>query len=715
MQISTIYKIHALSYLQQGYSVIPDMQGSKAPMVQGWNEFCGKMPTLEQVNEWASYSNTNLALCLGAASGVIALDLDTDDEGFLSKIAHLLPESPIERKGSKGWARFFKFSGEANQELFEYYVDEIDGKKKKRVFLELLSHGKKITIAPSIHPKGMEYIWTKQPLLSIKKEDLPTFPSDLFAILSEKLALENTSTFNFDKISAGRNMSLSSYCSELIRDRIDFESSIQKLIAYDIKNNDVPLFSDIEENKTPHALINAAKFFTNHLESINIKRQKNGLNAELPLGLLNPTLSPTNESEKPDQQSSLVSLPSATGILKDIQEYILERSYVEQPVFALGAAVILLGTLISRKMIFQGSTPNLYLLNIASSGSGKDSCQQALKALLTAVQAHDLVGAASYPSEASILVNLSSHPTRLDIIDEASSFLKSASHGGAAYQTGIGDVLCELFSCSNEKYLGKILASNGGKRVGDCNRPHLNILCSTTPKGISEGISQSTLEKGLFARFLTFFGENHKPAKRIKMAVPIPKQLVDTLQSWYTFSNPDSDGDIEMNKPAYSVRTDPEADILIDQYFYILDKKRTDQVTNLITLPIISRLFQQMLKIALIHAVSSTKKGTIPKVKVIDVQFAYQFINFFYQNIEDFVENTVHDDARSAHVNKMLLLIKRYGTTGVTHIEIMKNTRGMKPQERIEIIKDLLETQMIGKTAELFNGTSIHRFFYIGD
>lgn len=707
----SIYKDYALEYLRKGYSVIPDKQGpEKKPAILKWNDYCDHFPTIEEVNEWAEIKDTNIAICLGKSSGVVVLDLDTDDQDILTQIAHILPESPVERRGSKGWARFFKYTGEETQVL----QTQVGG--KKQVILELLSHGKKITIPPSIHPKGMEYLWTKEPLLKIDKESLPALPPHLFQVIANKLNLEHVTNISAVKSDSGRNSLLTRYCVELIRDQVDFESAIQKLIEHDKTNNEIPLFTDSNENKTAHAVINASRFFTSHLESINVKREKQGLLPELPIGILSPASNPSCAVvDAAIQENSLVSLPSPSGTLKLIYDYILDRSYVEQPVFALSAATALLGVIASRKVVFQNATPNLYILNVASSGSGKDSCLQGLKSCLKAINAYNLIGASSYPSEASIIAFLPQQPSRLDIIDEASSFLKRASSGGAHYQSGIGDLLCELYSCSNEPYLGKVLGSDGGKRVGECYRPHLNIVCSTTYKGVSEGINTATLEKGLFARFLTFFGDSNKPAKRVKDAVPVPPELVKQLQYWYTFKNPLAPGNLDANTPPYSLSVTVEADVLIDQCFYAFDNMRCSAKESSVTRPIASRLFQHMMKLALISAIGNTVIGRLPVVSVKDVEFAFQYIMYFYQSISNFVEASLHDDERSFRFNKMLQFIKSYGTVGVTNIELVKFCKFVNPRERLELLKDMYEGQLITQKIEVKEGKTLHIFIYIGE
>lgn len=708
----SIYKEHALEYLKKGYVVIPDKKDSKIPAIMGWNTYATKMPSIEEVNQWCSIEDANISVLFGGLSGVIGLDLDTDDEHIMAQIGHLLPKSSVERRGSKGFVRFFKFSGESSQEVFDNYIDPIDNKPKKRVILELLSTGKKATIPPSIHPNKHAYLWVGNSLLDIEKDSLPSLPPNLLNVIAEKLKLQQNSFSENTKYSSGRNSALGAYCADLIKRQDDVESAIGKLVDFDKNNNESPLFSDGEEFKTRLPIVNAGKFYFNYLESINIKREKACLLPELPTKIL--AFDKTETTRLGIDKEEIV-LPIPEGVLKSMLNYILEKSYVEQPALAIASALVTLGTLVSRKVVFQGVTPNLYILNVAGSGSGKDSVQQAAKTLLKSAKMVHLIGASQYPSEASIIAFLAQQPVRLDIIDEASSFLKSASSGGAPYQSGIGDTLCELYTSANEQYLGKVLAAEGGKRIGQCYRPHINILCSTTFRGVSEGISHSTLEKGLFARFLTFFGEDNKPAKRIRYPVPISADLQAKLEYWGAWQNPKATGNIVDNQPPYEVGIEKDADDLLDQYFYRLDDLKCNTTKDTVSKPIVARLYQQMLKLVLLHTISTTKKDFLPKVTTKDVEFGYIMIQYFYSQINEFIETTLCDNDRSRNVNKLLLLIKSAGATGISNIDLLKQSKSIRPQERLEIIKDLYETQLINKKESIFNDAIIHTFFYIGD
>ena len=107
MQTTEESKNHYLDwqklYRQKGFSVIPGKYGSKLPAIKQWSEYCFRLPTVDENDSWCrNFSETNLDLALGEASGVIALDLDCTDQRILDVILPMLPKSPVVKRGSKG-------------------------------------------------------------------------------------------------------------------------------------------------------------------------------------------------------------------------------------------------------------------------------------------------------------------------------------------------------------------------------------------------------------------------------------------------------------------------------------------------------------------------------------------------------------------------------------------------------------------------------------
>ena len=687
-----LFKEYAQEYIDKGISVIPDKFGGKNPLIKGWTEYNDRLPSKEEVSDWNnSFNESNIAVCLGPASNIIALDFDCDDQQIIDVIEDILPESPVAKIGSKGWTRFFKYNNESTNKV------TFNGK----VVIEVLAENKKTTVPPSVHPNGSSYRWVDKALLDLHINELPSLPPMLLAEIELTLAkFFPNSEAKGRKVISGRNDAMSKYCSELIANSTPIDEALQKMIKFDEENHDPPLFTDTQESAIRHdeKFTNALVFYSNHLNSFNAKAFKNNQHYERPTTahaidyeLAKEVRSKKSQSEELIKKSSL-ELPRAKGVLAAIQKFILNNSYIEQPAFALSAALSVLATLGGRKFEFEGVAPNLYILNVAPSGAGKDAPQQKIKEVLALIKQDGLLGAGDYVSDASLMDGLAELPTRLDIIDEAGGLLRSVNKGGATFNGKMADILAELYTCSNSIFLGRMTA---GGHKGRQVRPNVNLLCSTTPTGFQQGVSTEAIEKGLMGRFLVFKGEYGKPARRIENPYSLDKQTIKLLEILAGFEPPKSGKFIaEFEQKIFKVDKTKEANILLSGAFKEFDRLRreTDPMDKM--LPIISRLYQQMLKIALIHSLSNMGFKD-PIVDEDDVRFAYAMVKYFFEIIKELAENNIFRNKAEEDTNKVLLIIKSKGKKGISRRELSNNTRFLKARERDDIIKDLLDNNFI--------------------
>jgi hypothetical protein len=276
--MSNIFEDNYLKYLNAGYSCIPDGYMKKSPLIKGWTTYCDRLPTFDECKSWAdSFQASNIAICMGKASGIVGLDLDTIRPDILKILEPILPTSPVQKKGAKGWTRFFRFNNEANSMV------KFDGE----VVIEILSTGKKTTIPPSIHPNGSPYKWFEQSLLDIDVATLPSLPpmilSHIEAVLKLELGESITSNAKGKIESSGRNAELGSLCAKLIANKTSVDLAIIELTGNDLANNKVKYFTDINEFPHTCAFTNALTFYNSHLNSINGKHYRSNTQYETPL------------------------------------------------------------------------------------------------------------------------------------------------------------------------------------------------------------------------------------------------------------------------------------------------------------------------------------------------------------------------------------------------------------------------------------------------
>ena len=145
-----VFSEFAPSLWNKGLPVMPCK--GKIPVIKEWPRLCETMPTQTEQETWLTiYSNYNIGLPLGPASGLCVVDIDIDDPDEIEAIKATLPPSPFERVGKKGCALFYTYNGEMNF--------SVSGK------VDFLSKGKQVILPPSIHPDTRQpYVWVGEGL-----------------------------------------------------------------------------------------------------------------------------------------------------------------------------------------------------------------------------------------------------------------------------------------------------------------------------------------------------------------------------------------------------------------------------------------------------------------------------------------------------------------------------------------------------------------------
>ena len=232
-----IFSDHAVELFECGFSIIPLAKNQKKPIFQDWSKYCHQMPEPEQVDEWCEkYPDYNIGVCLGPASGIIAFDLDTDNEKVKQIIESHVTPSPVIRWGKKGYVGFYKFSGQRSTS-FEGIMD-------------FLSTGRQVVLPPSIHPDTKNpYQWLSfDTLTAIDKDDLPEFTDKLFQELCGKIKLQCPELIKEKKLGKGaRNEYLKKFVATNW-DTLEFDDIVERTIIFDqLAHKDKALFKDKKE------------------------------------------------------------------------------------------------------------------------------------------------------------------------------------------------------------------------------------------------------------------------------------------------------------------------------------------------------------------------------------------------------------------------------------------------------------------------------------
>jgi len=172
-----IFRDNAPLYWAAGLPVMPlkrwdspSKGAGKAPILSEWTNYGTNMPSPGVQGMWlGQYPDSNIGLPFGEASGLCAIDIDTEDQGQVDAILAALPKSPWVRVGKKGMGLIYKWSGQNNFKLR-------DGDNKSIV--EFLGKGNQMVLPPSIHPDTARPYTSNTNLWDVL-DQIPILPLDL--------------------------------------------------------------------------------------------------------------------------------------------------------------------------------------------------------------------------------------------------------------------------------------------------------------------------------------------------------------------------------------------------------------------------------------------------------------------------------------------------------------------------------------------------------
>lgn len=177
----------APTLFRSGYRPIPIIPGEKIPGNMRNGRWVKKLawstakPSESDINLWSSYDGAGVGVILG--DGLVAVDIDTDDERMTAAILELLPEPTVKKRGAKGFTAFYR---DPTGKICTRRFRRADGV----TLCEVLAGGSQTVIPPSVHPvRGVPYEYqTAATLENTRPEDLPEAPEDLIGRLEVALA-----------------------------------------------------------------------------------------------------------------------------------------------------------------------------------------------------------------------------------------------------------------------------------------------------------------------------------------------------------------------------------------------------------------------------------------------------------------------------------------------------------------------------------------------
>ncbi|CAH1657049.1 conserved hypothetical protein [Hyphomicrobiales bacterium] len=666
----TPYNQTGSTLVDQGFSAIPCRPGSKRPGSYSygqwygrndWQQYCNRLPTDYETRAWERWPDAGVCVALGYA-GLIAIDIDTDDPELCAALAAVIPESPIMKRGQKGFTAFYTGPDTIKSAAFNVNNERV---------VDLLAHGKQTVVPPTIHPETQKpYQWIGEALESTTPDRLPTLPPDIAERIAEALA-----PFGYAPTHTPRPQG-EGYGHSIWRD----------LNAKALENLDawVPALDLPKCKRTPRGYV-AVPFWRpsnrgrpTHQRNPNLKITRDGIKdfhdgdrgytaldvvmealgcgldfadewLRGKLGYQEPDLYgleawfpkvAATESAPEQSEPQPVAAPRATvnpfapsaagGLLHAISQWVLDNGRRPVPEYAIMAATTFLAGLYGRRCVGPtGAGLNVYFVGLGSSAHGKGHPLKALKTLAVDTGLQQLVVAGDFTADSAIERALRRSPSMVVAWDEFGLVLQGVNGKNASSWTRtVRRALLEVYSLSADMWTGKQYADPKRDDPEPIFCPTLSILGMTTPSTFYDGLADGNLSDGFLNR-MTVIHATETPERRKAPPVMItPPSLQAEIKAAANtqFGRGNLAGanhrDSRARPPLHVVEWESpavEARWLEIEDWQIAEIEERNGVEG-----IIGRTAEQTIKLATIRALS--RDGARARVTLDDVEWGYAVV-----------------------------------------------------------------------------------------
>ena len=361
----------------------------------------------------------------------------------------------------------------------------------------------------------------------------------------------------------------------------------------------------------------------------------------------------------------------APGILASIARYILDTAYRPQPMLSLGSALSFASALCGAHYVVDeyGTTTNLYLVGVGPSGCGKERTRQAIRDIAKASDVLELVGPEDIASGAGLLRALERNRAQLFQLDEFGRFLSTTHNAySSPHLYNVTTLLLKLYTSANVVFTGVAYADVDKTRVID--RPHVALWGTTVPEDFFRSISRSSIKSGLLSRILLFESRDRtthqRPASRT-----VPREIVDFVRSLRNVV-------VTYSRPAGAI-----FDSCLEKFEEYATRAREPYSS------LWARAYEAARKLSIIGAVA---EGNVIVSESV-AQWACELAEAIVGRTVSVVAQKLAESAFEAKRNEILEFVRERGT--VTKTELCSRFRGIRPSERDEILRSLVEEEEI--------------------
>lgn len=748
----------AISYLKTGLSVLPADGLQKRPVVASWKTYQQRLPTEDEVRDWFARDRP-MCLVAGRISGRLEMiDFDCGGEKFAwwkqlveLKSPGLVGQLVWERSPSGGWHVIYRHQSEdfgnqsedfGNLKLAERAVvvtsDQdvtLYGKTYKprkvgdhwEVWLTLIETRGEGGIFLCDPTPGYKLVQGKLDLLPVLTEEQRFLLLDVAWSLNERQRQAEP-----ERSPEDTNTTPNGRPGDDFNERGDVRAILRKhgwsLVkggeneywrrpgktagtSATLKDGVFYVFSSSAAPFEPGQAYSPFRVFTLLEHGGDYSAAAAALRAE---GFGDDYIAPVSEigtAQSADNSPAAITqtdpgpIPDALmqvpGFVNQVMQHTLENAPYPSVPLAFCGAMALQSYLCGRKVCDSGDLrSNLYLLALASSGTGKDYPRKVNARVLFEIGHIHALGD-KFASGEGIQDALARNYSMLFQNDEMDGVLRQINLDRESKRESTPNILLTLYTSASEVYPIRTKANQ--KESGQIDQPHLTLFGTATPQYFYESLSHRMLTNGFFARLIIVDvgrrGEGQTPGSTRHL----PESILQTARWWADFQpGTQRKNLLEVHPEPKVVSYTPEAASAVSELQRLADDEyreaheRNDEIARVAW----SRTCENAKKLALLYACSENHAA--PLIGLPAVQWATQFA--MHQTRRQLYLATIYVAENPFHAECLKLLRKLQEAGGQMPRNRLMRAMRCKLQDFDQLIStlmtqgDILPVEIASKT-----------------
>lgn len=390
------------------------------------------------------------------------------------------------------------------------------------------------------------------------------------------------------------------------------------------------------------------------------------------------------------------------GLVAQVMDFTMAHAPYPNLGLAFCGAMALQSYLCARKVRTTGDLrPNIYLLALASSGTGKDFPRKVNSRVLFEIGRVSALGD-KFASGEGIQDALVRTSAMLFQNDEMDGVLRQINLDRENKRESIPNILLTLYTSANDIYPVRVKA--GQKEAAHIDQPHLTLFGTATPQYFYESLSQRMLTNGFFARMMIVDigkrGEGQKPGS----ARHLPDEILDTARWWAEYQPGTTRRNLlEVHPEPIVVPSSPEAEKAITalqrqtETEYSQAHERNDEVARVAW----SRTCENAKKLAMLYACSENHEN--PTISLPGVEWATAFAMHQTRRQLFLAASYVAENPFHAECLKLLRKLREAPGQQLAHSTLLKRMK-MKTKDFRELMETLVQRGDVESVASTNGG-----------